>query len=85
MKESRAPLIFAIGLLLLPLLYVGSYAALVTPSPYWWINHYRVSPELSAQFFWPLEQIDRKLRPEVWAWHDVPPKVSSFLCPSHPP
>lgn len=31
MNNSRTPLIFAIVLLLLPVLYVGSYLALVTP------------------------------------------------------
>ena len=31
MTQSRAPLIVAIALLILPMLYVGSYLALVTP------------------------------------------------------
>jgi hypothetical protein len=31
MPQSRAPLIIAIALLLLPVLYVGSYLALVVP------------------------------------------------------
>src|SRR5690349_16265463 len=31
MKQSRSPLVVAVVLLLLPVLYVGSYLALVTP------------------------------------------------------
>ena len=31
MSTARAPLFLAIGLLMLPILYVGSYLALVTP------------------------------------------------------
>lgn len=80
MKYSRAPLIFAIALLLLPILYVGSYLALVTPGgfsiaddtgggnmPISFYN-YRVSPSICSTLFWPLEQIDRKLRPEAWGF-----------------
>jgi hypothetical protein len=47
MKPSRAPLILAIVLLLLPVLYVGSYLALVnpvgTPAPFGGVNYYRVA------------------------------------------
>ncbi len=84
-RESRAPLIVAIVLLLLPVLYVGSYLALVRPgSAYhqerdgrFYLLNYRyfgddnfVVPPHSAciapRVFWPLEQIDRKVRPRVW-------------------
>ena len=78
-KQSRAPLIIAVVLLLLPVLYVGSYLALVVPSG---VRHlireplktkvttpYRIR-EVDS-YFWPLEQIDRKLR--AWAWDQLAP------------
>ena len=71
---NRAPLIAAILLLIAPLLYVGSYLALVVPDrdrvdcfgndlgqP-----DFRTDNKLVWAFFWPLEQIDRKLRPREW-------------------
>jgi hypothetical protein len=77
MIQSRAPLIIAIVLLLLPVLYVGSYLALVVPggdigtenaTGYYYIRggQYRVDGERIERLFWPLEQIDRKLRPGAW-------------------
>ncbi len=76
-RESRAPLIVAIVLLLLPVLYVGSYLALVVPGGVkrpiptgvtarlsW--DRYRIGGNWSVIIFWPLEQIDRKLRPGAW-------------------
>lgn len=77
-RESRAPLIVAIVLLLLPVLYVGSYLALVRPycvvtgyeqtGRYMNVDaiHYRWGGERAAAVFWPLEQIDRKMRPGAW-------------------
>ena len=74
--RSFAPIIAAV-LLLLPMLYVGSYLALVTPggTPFViapkgqpvtaWAN-YRAYPDVSAVVFWPLEQIDRRVRPDAW-------------------
>ncbi len=47
-RDSRTPLIVAIALLLLPVLYVGSYLALVVPEGIWndsgdsWC-HYRIA------------------------------------------
>ena len=76
MTTSRAPLILAIVLLLLPVLYVGSYLALVLPqgrlvpeSPTLDVNsHYRFGRELGiSRAFWPLEQIDRRMRSTHWA------------------
>jgi hypothetical protein len=86
-RESRAPLIVAIVLLALPVLYVGSYLALVVPEGHFrndplreglydkWV-HYRVMPGQAGRFFWPLEQIDRKLRPEAWVmpWEPAEPR-----------
>jgi hypothetical protein len=73
-RDSRAPLIVAIVLLLLPLLYVGSYLAMVVPSGDGGIRipglagdeYYRFGGERAAWYFWPLEQIDRKVRPGAW-------------------
>ena len=81
-RESRAPLIVAILLLLLPVLYVGSYLALVTPQGWdrwvsagfvnstpvgkWVHTNYRLNAGWPVYFFWPLEQIDRKVRPGAW-------------------
>lgn len=79
--NNRAPLIVAIVLLLLPVLYVGSYLALVRPAGisdtvvdgdgfYWTelssIRFYAIIGASGHRVFWPLEQIDRKLRPNSW-------------------
>ena len=76
MKESRAPLIFTIMLLFLPVLYVGSYLLLVLPQGrmvmetkpniHFKIYQYRLGGELPHHFYWPLQQIDRMVRPEMW-------------------
>jgi hypothetical protein len=69
------PLIVAIVLLLLPALYVGSYLALVTPVPsegkvIQLGNHslqkYRFGRHYAERFYWPLEQVDRRLRLNAW-------------------
>jgi hypothetical protein len=75
MKKHAAPIIAAI-LLLLPVLYVGSYWVLVEPAG---IQvslgkptltkqvHYRIGTHLWAEtFYWPLERIDRQVRPRAW-------------------
>jgi hypothetical protein len=61
-----APIIAAI-LLLLPVLYVGSYLALVVPNGRDFIlgarsDHYRIGGKTAAALFSPLESIDRRLR-----------------------
>src|SRR5688572_20047122 len=88
--RSFAPIIAAI-LLLLPVLYVGSYLALVVPKGQWgrygimnWgrVVHYRNLTEISSRrrieptevIFWPLEQIDRRVRPGAWEV-EVRPKL----------
>lgn len=75
---NRAPLFLAIVLLLLPVLYVGSYLALVVPegihivcmsgkpSVRSFIGHYWADQRIAGVVFWPLEQIDRKVRPSAW-------------------
>jgi hypothetical protein len=80
MKRHAAPILAAI-LLLLPVLYVGSYLVLAVPGGLIavdavtgkeWVyphRHYRVDPRVelvAATVFWPLEQIDRKVRPGEW-------------------
>lgn len=71
--KKHAPLIVAIVLLLLPVLYVGSYLALVQPYSRLVVNpaageqHYRMNSwRILPTLFWPLEQMDRKVRPEIW-------------------
>ncbi|QDU31714.1 hypothetical protein ETAA8_68740 [Anatilimnocola aggregata] len=59
-------------LLLLPVLYVGSYFAMVTPGrvkvQFGFVpnDSYRAGAEYCEFIFWPLEQIDRRLRPAAW-------------------
>jgi hypothetical protein len=76
MKKHAAP-IAAATLLILPMLYVGSYLALVVPGGYCnggRLNisttirppKYRAGDQLAKTVFWPLEQIDRKVRPGAW-------------------
>ncbi|WP_425615451.1 hypothetical protein NA78x_005371 [Anatilimnocola sp. NA78] len=72
---NRAPLIVAILVLLVPLLYVGSYLALVVPGQEYTggsgavyrTSYYRYGGRWAERIFWPLEQIDRKVRPGAWA------------------
>ena len=76
MKKHGTPT-FAATLLLLPVLYVGSYLAMVVPEGVPLIldgknfgghgGNYRYNPDLlSEKAFYPLEQIDRKVRPAAW-------------------
>ena len=87
MKRHTAPIIAAI-LLLLPVLYVGSYLALVVPpgryvsrtvgsannrpSTEIFFEKYRFGGEWARWFYWPLEQIDRKVRPRAWEVYPTP-------------
>lgn len=67
--SSRGPLLVAIVLLLLPVLYVGSYLALLQrkrlADPYY--IQYRWGGKTAKGLYWPLEQIDRRLRPGHWS------------------
>jgi hypothetical protein len=68
----------ALLLLLLPSLYVGSYLTLVVPAgriesvagagqKFLIVSHYRWGGNsFASRFFWPLQQVDRKLRPKAW-------------------
>ena len=78
----RAPLTVAILMLLLPLAYFGSYLALVVPThvrvdrivcntPTEFLTEvnyerYRFGGKYSERVFWPLEQLDRRIRQETW-------------------
>jgi hypothetical protein len=82
MKRHAAPIIAAI-LLLLPVLYVGSYLALVVPGPAFYVSNsangekahrftgYRIYPTACERIFYPLEQIDRTVRPGAWRSEDL--------------
>jgi len=75
-NRTVAPVIAAI-VLFLPVLYVLSYLAIVNP-PQGRVRpltvdqfllggeNYRCGGNKAESFFWPLEQIDRKLRPDAW-------------------
>jgi hypothetical protein len=68
--------------LLLPLLYVGSYFAMVSPNSsevphpvavsddvtlvFHDKVHYRIAHTLANRIYWPLEKADRKLFPKRW-------------------
>jgi hypothetical protein len=92
--KKPASIIAAVLLLILPVLYVGSYLALVIPqgkmpksslaasmfvSPDGIIkvSHYRILPSWSDRFFWPLEQIDRRVRPGAWGRRLIQPALES--------
>ena len=96
MKNS-GPLFAALVLLLCVPVYFVSYLALVVPAgveislpapapPVWKINHYRLAPDQAAVVYWPLEQVDRRIRPAAWEvvqvseWIDVggPGSISGF-------
>jgi hypothetical protein len=78
---KRGPLILAIVLLFVPLLYVGSYLSMVGP---WrgsdvfagkvYAIHYRcpiIHPYATRVIFRPIQLVDLRLRPQFWqklAW-----------------
>jgi hypothetical protein len=79
MQRTRtiAPII-AVLLLLAPILYVLSYLLLVVPKgrivigkvtihgAFGAYEHYRFGAHRIKLLYWPLEQLDRKLRPREW-------------------
>lgn len=91
MQRLAAPILAAI-LLLLPLLYVGSYFALVKPGEHLgWGSAlyapYRCGGDVAVRLFWPLEQIDRRVRPGAWEVQWFPqdiPALPVYLDPSFP-
>jgi hypothetical protein len=76
MTQSRGPLIVAIVLLLLPMLYVGSYFATVRPvdNHHGYVYQYpRIGSSRGRWIFWPLEQLDRNVRPDNWRYEKMDP------------
>jgi hypothetical protein len=78
MRERGSSLpIVGVVLLLLPILYVGSYAALLAPQRHLgmcddgicrerrWPS-YRYGGKAAARFFWPLYTADRQIRQVYW-------------------
>jgi len=88
MKKHAAPLIAAV-LLLLPGLYAGSYLALVSPMTIR-VNaggiiesvNYRAGGSAAKVIYWPLEQIDRRLRPDAWGSRVLQPVGKASLIPA---
>ena len=75
MKRDAAPIMAAV-LLLLPVLYVGSYLALREVVGYeqygrvgWVEVRYKFCGHWGNSFYWPLEQLHRTIRPNDW--HDI--------------
>ena len=72
MKNHTAP-ILAAALLLLQILYIGSYFALVLPNPLEQAladvsGTYRFGGPFAEAFFWPVQRVDQELRPHTWRW-----------------
>jgi hypothetical protein len=91
---KRTPVIIAVVLLLLPVLYVGSYLVLLQrialpvsvlsgrPVPIMNVAAYRIGGQYAKAFFWPLEQIDRRLRPGAWESSSRnPPSSRELMAP----
>jgi hypothetical protein len=77
-RSGAGPLVLAIGLLLLPLLYVGSYLSLVQPTGRriydrsgMRVASYRIDNPMPGKIYWPLERIDRKVRPKDWSQQKI--------------
>lgn len=75
--KTKTPLLIAAVLLALPLLYVVSYLVLVTPPGPTTAKSslarlfgpppsYRIEGKWPGKVFWPIERLDRKLRPKAW-------------------
>jgi hypothetical protein len=76
-SSSTAPII-AVFLLLLPVIYVGSYLLLVVPAGFgrnevdnWGhrisvVRFYRIGGDRAERFFRPLQRLDQWVRPKAW-------------------
>lgn len=58
-----------------PCLYVGSYLALVEARPLFFMSGsgpwrkravYRLGGSVTAKVYWPINEVDRKIRPDYW-------------------
>ncbi|WP_425616128.1 hypothetical protein NA78x_006067 [Anatilimnocola sp. NA78] len=82
----RAPLIFAIVLLLLPMLYVGSYLLLVRAVKRGDAAYSFDCPEPLRTVYAPLYPVDIQLRPDAWWIHESPlPPAGAGKWESYPP
>ena len=73
MVESRVVLVFVVPFAL-GTLYVCSYLFFVTPEPitvyfptHIQVEHYKYGAHRMDWLYWPIEQIDRRLRPKQWS------------------
>jgi hypothetical protein len=78
-RDITAPVGIAVVLLLLPVLYVGSYYALVVPTQGSFLGSarhpvsaemfpdYRIVGRYGDSFYKPIHNMDRELRPATWA------------------
>jgi hypothetical protein len=70
MEERRSMLVPVVAavLLALMLVYLGGYLVLVNPQlAQRGVKYpYRFGREYSTAIFWPLEQLDRRIRPNAW-------------------
>jgi hypothetical protein len=93
--RSRVPLILAIALLLLPVLYGGSYLALVRRggipndigNDITQVDYYRAGGAYSEAIFSPLEALDRWIQPDAW-WKPLDPadpKIRTSRLKNYPP
>ena len=75
--DRKSPLwVVVVMLVLVPILYVGSYLAIVLLSAIlvpvtgqrgsYDIRHYRLGGDYAEAIYWPLEQLDRRVRPHSW-------------------
>jgi hypothetical protein len=69
-RSAAAPVAIAV-LLLLPVLYVGSYLVISIPQPHPLApgqrsQHFRIGGSITRFLFKPLTEIDRRLRPNYW-------------------
>jgi hypothetical protein len=91
-RSNAAPIAIAV-LLALPLLYVGSYLALVEVSgvaianadneKWAWVENYRVGTNAARTIYKPLNWADRQLRPSYWETEvvDSNPVVAEHSAP----
>ena len=82
-------------LALLLLAYVGGYFGLSNPArcgmgrgggyTSWVEPNYRVGGDAAEWVFWPLEQLDRRVRPTFWATQRYSYDTDSVVAPDPPP
>ena len=81
-------------LALLLVAYVGGYLGLSNPSragvgrgggyTSWVEPNYRVGGDAAERVFWPLEQLDRRMRPDFWATRSYDYNTEADVAPTPP-